>query len=148
MFLKRSNHHLGWKTDSKFWKRKVLITLTQIISKDVKNSWGVPMEIKISQISTNILRNQILSPYYQTMCYFRIIFLRYERRAIRRISVNFSNIPTQAVWSSLGTSSPIAHMAHLSSKSWIDPVGHLQSSGFSEVGTLSPGQMPKNFYEM
>ena len=69
-------------------------------------------------------------------------------RDIRHISVNFSNIPTQAVWSSLGTSSPIAHMAHLSSKSWIDPAGHLQSSGFSEVGTLSPGQMPKNFYEM
>ena len=109
------------------------------------------MEIKISQISTNILRNQILSPYYQTVCYFKIILLvqlRYERRAIRRISVNFSNIPTQAVWSSLGTSSPIAHMAHLSSKSCIDPAGHLQSSGFSEVGTLSPGQMPKNFYEM
>ena len=39
-------------------------------------------------------------------------------------------------------------MAHLSSKSCIDPAGHLQSSGFSEVGTLSPGQMPKNFYEM
>ena len=109
------------------------------------------MEIKISQISTNILRNQILSPYYQTVCYFRIILLvqlRYERRAIRRISVNFSNIPTQAVWSSLGTSSPNAHMAHLSSKSCIDPAGHLQSSGFSEVGTLSPGQMPKNCCEM
>ena len=109
------------------------------------------MEIKISQISTNILRNQILSPYYQTVCYFRIILLvqlRYERRAIRRISVNFSNIPTQAVWSSLGTSSPIVHMAHLSSKSCIDPAGHLQNSGFSEVGTLSPGQMPKNFEDM
>ena len=67
------------------------------------------------------------------------------KRAVRQISVNFSNVPTQAVWSSLGTSSLIAHMAHLSSKSCIDPAGHLQSSGFFEVGTLSPGQMPKYF---
>ena len=70
------------------------------------------------------------------------------KRAVRQVAVNFSNIPTQAVWSSLGTSSPIVHMAHLSPKRWIDPAGHLQSSGFSEVGTLSPGQMPKNFYKM
>ena len=39
-------------------------------------------------------------------------------------------------------------MAHLSLKACIDPAGHLQSNGFSEVGTLSPGQMPKNCCEM
>ena len=69
------------------------------------------------------------------------------KRAIRQISVNFSNIPTQAVWSSFGTS-PTSHMTHLSLKACIDPAGHLQSNGFSEVGTLSPGQMPKNFCEL
>ena len=113
----------------------------------------VPIEIKISQISTNILWN----PKSDTVTILSnsVLFENYLahttqiwKRAIRQISVKFSYIPTQAVWSSLGTSSPIVHMAHLSSKSWIDPAGHLQSSGFSEVGTLSPGQMPKNFYEM
>ena len=55
----------------------------------------------------------------------------------------YSNIPTHAVWSSLATSSPTSQIAHLSSKSCIDPGGHAQNSGFAKVGTLSPGQTPK-----
>ena len=61
------------------------------------------------------------------------------------IPTHQSNIPTHAVCSSFGTSSPTAHMEHLSSKSWIVPGGQVHSNGFAEVGTLSPGQLPESF---
>ena len=102
---------------------------------------------KSSNISRKIfVRYRQISPSV-VLSIILLLQLKCEKRAIGHISVNFSNIPTQAVWSSFGTS-PTSHMAHLSLKACIDPAGHLQSNGFSEVGTLSPGQMPKNFYEM
>ena len=58
------------------------------------------------------------------------------------------NIPTQALWSSFGTSSPMEHITHLSSKSSIESLRQVQSSSFSEVGTLSPGQMPKMYIKL
>ena len=51
-------------------------------------------------------------------------------------------LPTQAVCSWLGTSSPALHLMHLSSTTSMESSGQPQNSGFADVGILSPGQMP------
>ena len=51
-------------------------------------------------------------------------------------------LPTQAVCSWLGTSSPALHLMHLSSTTSMESFGQPQNSGFADVGILSPGQMP------
>ena len=50
-------------------------------------------------------------------------------------------LPTHSLCSSLGTSSP--HLIQLSSSTSIESLGHAQNKGFSSVGTLLPGQVPK-----
>ena len=53
------------------------------------------------------------------------------------------NIPTQTVWSILGTSPFSAQKKHLSSKTSIDPSGQLHNVGSAGDDTLSPGQTPE-----
>ena len=101
------------------------------------------MYLNINQISSNNICNPFVSLYYHTVTYqvFSLMQLVYDD--ILLIYDACLNIPTHSVWSSLATSSPTVHLAHLSFISCMDPEGHAQNNGFEEVGTLSPGQMPE-----
>ena len=58
------------------------------------------------------------------------------------------DIPTQAVWFSFGTAPGSEHIRHLSSKAWMESSEQMHLVGFDGEVILSPGQIPRNWFQM